>query len=61
MILLEREGKLRDLFFGEWKEDYDEYTSLDHISADSVRPKNDSKDDKLPRLHKNIEKIFKMK
>ena len=61
MILLEREGKLRDLFFGEWKKDYDKYTSLDHISADSVRPKNESKDYKLPRLHESIEKIFKMK
>ena len=61
MILLEREGKLRDLFFGEWKEIYDKYTSLDHISADSVRPKNESKDYQLPRLHESIEKIFKMK
>ena len=50
-------NKLSDKISREIKD----YTSLDHISADSVRPKDDSKDYKLPRLHKSIEKIFKMK
>lgn len=40
LILLADENKLDDFFKGEWRKEYEKIKALDHLSADSVRPSN---------------------
>lgn len=37
MIVLNYEGKLRELFFGTWREEYQKFSNLEEISATTIR------------------------
>lgn len=49
MILLSATGELRDLFFGDWREDYERYQALDHLSAGRAKTQAKERDYHWPK------------
>ena len=37
MILLSKSGQLRELFFGEWRKEYQEYKAAEELTAATIK------------------------
>lgn len=61
MILLVYEGRLKELFFGDWRQEYKKITDLDHLTAATIRQQmnhTEEKDYQLNRLKRGKRQKF---
>ncbi|MCC9884221.1 ISLre2 family transposase, partial [Streptococcus agalactiae] len=52
MIVLNYENQLRDLFFGNWREEYETLSNLGHLTAATMRKRMNHVEKKEYQLHK---------
>ena len=51
MILLVYEGRLKELFFGDWRQEYKKITDLDHLTAATIRQQMNHTEEKDYQLN----------
>jgi len=51
MILLVYEGSLQELFFGNWRQEYEKIANLDHLTATTIRQRMNHTEEKEYRLN----------
>lgn len=51
MILLTYEGHLHELFFGNWRQEYEKIANLDHLTATTIRQQMNHTEEKEYHLN----------